>query len=212
MKQLESLVKWLEKAGQLDDYDGINKEQLQEGIIEEVPLAATGREIYIPNKGVVSESAQTTKMRIMYDASAKAYDSAPSLNDCLEVGPPLQNQLWKVLLWDSFHAVALSGVIRKAFQFHWIDKEEPLRIHTYRITRALFGLGPLPFLLGGVIKQHLNHCRADHPECVDDIERELYVALDVVDLQRYSQITDRPLWEPWSCWKKSRKMSSFKVT
>ena len=26
-----------------------------------------------------------------------------------------------------------------------------------------------------MIEQHLNHCRADHPECVDEIERELYV-------------------------------------
>ena len=87
MKQLETLVKRLKRAGQLDDYYAINKEQLQEGIIEEAPLAATGREFYILNKGVVSESAECTKMRIMYDASAKAYDSAPSLNDCLEVGP-----------------------------------------------------------------------------------------------------------------------------
>ena len=93
MKQLESLAKRPKKAGQLEDYDAINKELLQEGIIEETPLAVTGREFYIPNKGVVRESAETTKMRIMYDASAKVYDSAPSLNDCLEVGPPLQNQL-----------------------------------------------------------------------------------------------------------------------
>ena len=89
---------------------------------------------------------------------------------------------------DSFRAVALTGVIHKAFlqvricaqdcdafQFHWIDKEDPLRIHTYRFTKALFGLGPSPFLLGGVIKQHLKHCLADHPECVDDNEHELYV-------------------------------------
>ena len=93
MKQLESLAKRLKKAGQLQDYDAINKELLQEGIIEETPLAVTRREFYIPNKGVFRESAETTKMRIMYEASAKVYDSAPSLNDCLEVGPPLQNQL-----------------------------------------------------------------------------------------------------------------------
>ena len=93
MKQLESLAKRLKKAGQLQDYDAINKELLQEGIIEETPLAVTRREFYIPNKGVFRESAETTKTRIMYEASAKVYDSAPSLNDCLEVGPPLQNQL-----------------------------------------------------------------------------------------------------------------------
>ena len=82
-------------------------------------------------------------MRIVYDASARAYDSAPSLNDCLEVGPPLQNQLWKVLLRGRFHAVALAGDIRKAFlqvrireqdrdalRFHWLDGKNPLRIRT----------------------------------------------------------------------------------
>lgn len=54
-------------------------------------------------------------MRIVHDASVKAHDSAPSLNDCLEVGPTLQNQLWKVLLRGKFHAFALTGDIREAF-------------------------------------------------------------------------------------------------
>ena len=143
MRRLESLVKRLKKAGKLDDYDAIIKEQLQEGIIEEAPLAATGQEFYIPHKAVVRESAETRKMRIVHDASAKAHDSAPSLNDCLEVGPPLQNQLWKVLLRGRFRAFALTGDIREAFlrvrisaqdrdtlRFHWMDKEDPLRIHT----------------------------------------------------------------------------------
>ena len=144
MRRLESLVKRLEKAGKLDDYDAIIKEQLQEGI-EEAPLAATGQEFYIPHKAVVRESAETTKMRIVHDASVKAHDSAPSLNDCLEVGPTLQNQLWKVLLRGKFHAFALTGDIREAFlqvrisaqdrdtlRFHWMDKEDPWKIHTYR--------------------------------------------------------------------------------
>ena len=145
MRRLESLVKRLKKAGQLDDYDAIIKEQLQEGIIEEAPLAATGQEFYIPHKAVVRESAETTKLRIVHDASAKAHDSAPSLNDCLEVGPPLQNQIWKVLFRGRFHAFALTSDIREAFlqertsaldrdtlRSHWMDKENPLRIHTYR--------------------------------------------------------------------------------
>lgn len=188
LKRLGSLVQRLKKTGKLDDYDAIIQEQLQEGVIEEAEMPASEREFYIPHKAVLRESAETTKMRIVYDASARAYDSAPSLNDCLEVGPPLQNQLWKVLLRGRFHAVALAGDIRKAFlqvrireqdrdalRFHWLDGKNPLRIRTYRFTRALFGLGPSPFLLGGVIHQHLNTCRADHPDTVAEIERELYV-------------------------------------
>ena len=51
----------------------------------------------------------------------------------------------KVLLQGRFHALALTGDIREAFlqvgirardrdtlQFHRMDKEDPLRIHTYR--------------------------------------------------------------------------------
>ena len=115
MRRLESLVKRLKKAGKLDDYDAIIKEQLQEGIIEEAPLAATGQEFYIPHKAVVRESAENRKVRIVHDASAKAHDSVPSLNDCLEVGPPLKTQLWKVLLRGKFHAFALTGDIRETF-------------------------------------------------------------------------------------------------
>ena len=115
-------------------------------------------------------------MRI-YDASASAKDTAPSFNECLETGPPLQNQIWRVLVRGRFHAVAIAGDIRKAFlqvriseedrdalRFHWIDKENPEKVRTLRFTRALFGLGPSPFLLGGVIQHHLEICEPDYPE------------------------------------------------
>lgn len=47
------------------------------------------REFYIPHKPVVREIAESTKLRIVYDASARAHDNAPSLNDCLHAGSPL---------------------------------------------------------------------------------------------------------------------------
>ena len=64
---------------------------------------------------------------------------------------------------------------RDALRFHWLDSKDPLRVRTYRFTRALFGLGPSPFLLGGVIQHHLNTCRPTDPDRVTEIERELYV-------------------------------------
>ena len=39
----------------------------------------------------------------------------------------------------------------------------------------MFGLAPSPFLLGGVIKQHLESCRERHPELTDQILNSLYV-------------------------------------
>ena len=188
LKRLGNLVQRLKKTGGLDEYNAIIHDQLREGIVEEADMPASGKEFYIPHKAVVRENVESTKMRVVYDASAKAHSSAPSLNDCLEVGPPLQNKLWKVLVRGRFHPVAFAGDIHKAFlqvrihvqdrdalRFHWLEAKDPQRIRTYRFTRALFGLGPSPFLLGGVIQQHLNTCRDEHPKCVEEIERELYV-------------------------------------
>lgn len=60
-------------------------------------------------------------------------------------------------------------------RFHWIADLETRRVETLRFTRALFGLSSLPFLLGGVIKQHLQDCRKAYPEIVNKIEKSLSV-------------------------------------
>ena len=145
LKRLGSLVQRLKKTGRLDEYDAIFQDQLREGIVEEADMPASGKEFYIPHKAVVRENVESTKMRVVYDASAKAHSSAPSLNDCLEVGPLLQNKLWKVLVRGRFHPVALAGDIHKAFlqvrihvqdrdalRFHWLAAKDPQRTRTYR--------------------------------------------------------------------------------
>ena len=60
-------------------------------------------------------------------------------------------------------------------RFHWVADRETRRVETLRFTRALFGLSSSPFLLGGVIRQHLENCRAAYPEIVSEIEKSLYV-------------------------------------
>ena len=42
---------------------------------------------------MIRESAETTKIRIVYDDQAKPNKDSVSLNECLETGPPLQNSL-----------------------------------------------------------------------------------------------------------------------
>jgi len=73
------------------------------------------REFYIPHKPVVRESAETTKLCVVYDAPARANSGALSLNECFNPGPPLQNQLWNVLVRARFHPVAIAGDIKQAF-------------------------------------------------------------------------------------------------
>ena len=84
--------------GELERYNDIIQTQLSQGIVERADeVVKDGREFCIPHKAVLRENAESTKIRIVDDASARANASAPSLNECLEIGPPLQDQLWNVL-------------------------------------------------------------------------------------------------------------------
>ena len=53
---------------------------------------------YLPHRPVIIESAETAKIRIVYDVSAKACQTSTSLSECLETGPTLQNRLWNILI------------------------------------------------------------------------------------------------------------------
>ncbi len=101
LKRLGNLVQRLKKSNQFDEYDAIIQDQLEEGIVEPAHEPPSGTVFYLPHHPVIRESAESTKMRIVYDASSKT-GSQPSLNDCLNTGPPLQNQLFKVLVQDDF--------------------------------------------------------------------------------------------------------------
>ena len=150
-------------------------------------FVAESREFYIPHKYVIRESAQTTKMRIVCDASARATPEAPSLNDCLYTGPPLQNKIWDILVQQRTYPVGVAADIKQAFlqirvkesernalKFHW-QPSINAEVETYRFTRVLFGLAPSPFLLGGVIESHLDAWSMRYPEEVARLRRSFYV-------------------------------------
>ena len=121
----------------------------------------------------------------MYDASARAHGHAPSLNECLHAGPPLQNKLWSVFIRSRFHAVAVAGNLRKAFLQVRDRKRRAAVPLDYRqefqgsgnITFYLGAvlIGPIAFLLGGVIQQHLETWKSRLPESVSEVLKSLYV-------------------------------------
>ena len=60
----------------------------------------------------MKENAETTKLRVVYDASAES-EKEVSLNECFEKGPPLQNILWDVRA--KFRPLTLCADIKRAF-------------------------------------------------------------------------------------------------
>jgi hypothetical protein len=151
-------------------------QQFQElGYIEPVPTSNLNKLAsecyYIPHHVVVKPSSNTTKYRVVFDASAKS-ETGVSLNAALYTGPKLQIDLQPLLIRFMSYPVALSADIWKFYpqthiheddrdfqRFLW--REEPqLPIKELRMTRVTFGLTCAPFLA----IRALHQLAAEHQE------------------------------------------------
>ena len=59
----------------LSEYGAVISEQLKHGVVKKAPEKVEGKEFYLPHRTLVREEAETTKLRIVYDASACAHSS-----------------------------------------------------------------------------------------------------------------------------------------
>ncbi|XP_055952605.1 uncharacterized protein LOC129988406 [Argiope bruennichi] len=156
---------WLEDHPPLPDYFDLAKGRLNKtGVIEEVAKNDQASVHYLPHRAVIKENS-TTKIRPVFDASAKA-KGFPSLNDCLEKGPNLIEQIPSILTRFRKEKIGVIADIRKAFlqigvsptdrdylRFLWIGNDGQLK--EYRHCRVVFGVSSSPFLLNSTIQLHL---------------------------------------------------------
>ena len=99
-KRLENVERKLSGDEKLKlEYGGIVEEQLRAGIIEEAPKSPSGKRVfYMPTKPIVKQSAVTTKVRMMFDASAKPQPLTNNIKDYMFTGSPLQPLLWNIMI------------------------------------------------------------------------------------------------------------------
>ena len=166
MTRLQSLKNRFAKDPELGQrYHEVISTMWKEGMIEEVDEdQPCDLEYYLPHHPVVKENSLTTKVRPVFDASAKSINGV-SLNDCVEAGPNLLPDLIGVLLRFRRWQIALTADVQKAFlqvgvdkndrdahRFLW-DDEGTTRV--MRFTRIPFGNKASPFLLMATIRHHL---------------------------------------------------------
>ena len=169
-----------------EEYDKIIKEQLRDGIIETVPEQASGeRTFYMPHKPVVRDSAITTRVRMVFDASAKPHHLANSVNDCMHTGPPLQPLLWDILIRARMAPFLLLGDIEKAFlQISLLGEDRGAfgflcnvngKEERFRFTRIPFRAEANPFMLAVTLQHHYDCQPEDHHETVQVLRENIYV-------------------------------------
>ena len=133
---------------------------------------------------------ETTKLHIVFDASAKVDKAALSLNDSLEKGPNGIPHLFDILLKFRSHPIGLTADIEKAFhqiiiepkdrdalRFLWfsdINKDKP-EIVRHQFCRLVFGLTPSPAILTETIQHHLTRYLLSEPHIVKQLAESFYV-------------------------------------
>ena len=156
----------LQQRGQLSSYASTLKEYGDLGHSEKVPdqdlATPASQHFYMPAHGVVKEASTTTKLRVVFDASAKT-PTGVSLNDTLLPTPSLYPLLTSVLNKFRLHKVALTSDISKIFREVVLDPQERnyhrfLRwsedgtIEDHRMRRLTFGISASPYLATQVLQ------------------------------------------------------------
>uniref|UniRef100_A0A1I7VWU5 Reverse transcriptase domain-containing protein n=1 Tax=Loa loa TaxID=7209 RepID=A0A1I7VWU5_LOALO len=188
--RLRSTIRRLKRSPELlECYDEYFKNLLEEGVIEKIRSQnETSRISYLPHQTVVTPQKSTTKLRVVFDASAKT-NEGPSLNECLYKGPVMLPLLIGILLRarqgrylviadveKAFLQVSLKQEDRDVTRFLWLkDKSKGAikeNLVIFRFTRVPFGVVSSPFLLAAVIRHLLSE---ENSELSEEIAENLYV-------------------------------------
>ena len=169
VRRFNSLERSLYAKGQFQTFATVMNEYFELEHAEPLPPAdlekPTNEIFYLLMHAVRKEHSTTTKVRVVFDASAKS-SSGTSVNDILLVGPTIHPPLIDVLLRFRSHRVALTADVSKMYRaielipsdrdlhrFVWRNSvKDPLR--DYRMTRVTFGVSASSFAANMAVKQN----------------------------------------------------------
>ena len=190
VRRFLSLECSLNQKGCFKDFDTIMREYFDLNHAEPVPTRdmerPLGTTFYLPMHAVYKTSSTTTKIRAVFDASAKS-STGVSLNDTLLVGPTLHPPLVDVMLRFRLYPVALTADVSKMYRavelteadkdlhrFVWRSQtNEPLR--DYRMTRVTFGVSASSFAANMAVKQNAIDCADEYPVASEVVHKSFYV-------------------------------------
>ena len=190
VKRFLNLERVLHSKGEFEVVDDVVQEYFQLDHAEAVPVLDLCKEhnqvFYLPIHAVKKESSSTTKIRAVFDASARS-SSGVSLNDTLLVGPTVHPPLIDVLLRFRMHRIALTTDVSKMYsaielvppdkdlhRFVWRrTPNEPLT--DYRMKRLTFGVSSSSFIANMAIKQNAEDFASQYPLASRAVNDSFYV-------------------------------------
>ncbi|CAK9827685.1 hypothetical protein ANTRET_LOCUS5354 [Anthophora retusa] len=168
-----------------DRYTAVMQEYLDHGHMSLVQNPTDTRGFFLPHHAVIKETSMTTKLRVVFDGSAKT-DSGISLNETLMVGPTIQDDLVSHILRFRLHNYVLTGDIEKMYrQFLVRDEDRNFqrilwtdssgKVQTFQLNTVTFGLTPAPFLATRCLQQLADDEGHLYQYAGSVLKRDLYV-------------------------------------
>ncbi|XP_044580471.1 uncharacterized protein LOC123262367 [Cotesia glomerata] len=144
----------------------------------------SGPGYYMPHHPIIKTSSTTTKVRVVFDASAKT-DKGISLNEVLLTGPTIQDNLFTILLRFRTFVYAMTSDIAQMYRqicihpdhhkFQRILYYHNDKISTFELKRVTFGVSAAPFLAIRTVNQLADDESHNFPVASKILKRDLYV-------------------------------------
>lgn len=162
------------------------KEYVQLGHMRQVPEGQNHRHAYyIPHHGVYKPRDPARKIRVVFNASAKA-PSGHSLNDLLHQGPKSQEDLWIIFLrWRMFRVVYSTDCVKfyRQVRVHpddWhllriVVPGENGEIQEMELTTNTYGTAPAQWLALRVVQQLVVDEGGRFPRAARVAQRNKYI-------------------------------------
>lgn len=189
IKRFYSLEKRLHREPQQkQEYTAFMEEYIQLGHMTKVskPVNALSRIYYLPHHPVIKDSSITTKLRVVFDGSAKT-TSDVSLNDNLLVGPTIQNDLFAIIIRFRTYRYVITADIEKMYrQINISPKDRDLQrifwranptepLETYTLNTVTYGTASAPFLAIRCLHQLALDEGTSYPKAAKILKNDFYV-------------------------------------
>lgn len=187
LHQLEHRFKKMpsSKAEYVDCINGyINLKHVEQ--ISTMDSKMASNHCYLAHHALVKETSTSTRVRVIFDASQKTA-SGHSLNDCLHVGPRLQDELYTIALRWRKHKIAMTADIEKMYRQILVAKEDAdfhrivwrsnadQEIKDYRLLTVTFGTSCAPYLAIKTLRQLAEYEKQNHPIATEVLLNDFYV-------------------------------------
>lgn len=170
------------------EYTQFMQEYISLGHMKKATEAISNNQIgcYLPHHAVVKASSLTTKVRVVFDASARN-TTGLSLNYVLKCGPTVQHELLSIITRFRKHQIFITGDVEKMFRQIKVAKEDwrlqkvlwksspEEKLREYYLTTITYGTTSASFLAIYCLVTLSKSAEQSHPTAAKAIIEDFYM-------------------------------------